>query len=115
MKPEKKETQKNKATAKSAKAVKEIKAKVLKRPIGMYRFTGAPLYWYNADGTDISTTADPFFGPKGKKKRKHDPSYQMVYPGLIFTHDSRSSCVPGQKDRCGLQHHLVSPVETPSY
>jgi hypothetical protein len=50
MKPEKKEIQKNKATAKPAKMVKEIKAKVAKRPIGMYRFTGAPLYWYNPDG-----------------------------------------------------------------
>ncbi|CAG8306805.1 unnamed protein product [Penicillium nalgiovense] len=84
MKPEKKETQKNKATAKSAKVVKEIKAKVLKRPIGMYRFTGAPLYWYNADGTDISTTADPFLGPKGKKKPVRRV-YQDRKTGVVYS------------------------------
>ena len=112
---DKKEIQKNKATAKPAKVAKEIKAKVAKRPIGMYQFAGAPSYWYNADGTDMPSIADPFLGSKGKKKRKHSPSYQMTYPGLIFNHNSRASCVPGQKHRCGLQHHFVPPIETTSH
>ena len=70
MKPEKNEVQNGKATKNSTKVIKDIKAKVPKRPIGMYQFAGAPLYWYNPDDTDFSSIADPFLGLKGKKKRR---------------------------------------------
>lgn len=61
----------------------------------------------------MSSTADPFIDPKGKRKRKHDS--QMTYTGLIFTHHSRASGLPGQKDKCGLQHHLIPPIKTTSH
>ncbi|OQE18097.1 hypothetical protein PENFLA_c022G05342 [Penicillium flavigenum] len=61
MKPEKKEIQKNKATAKPAKVAKEIKAKVAKRPI-----------------------ADPFLGQKGKRKAVRHV-YQDRKTGVVYS------------------------------
>lgn len=61
------------------------------------------------------STADPFLGLKGKRKRKHDPHIRCHYPGLIFTHHSRASGVPGQKDQRGLQRHPIPPIEATSH
>ncbi|KAJ6167553.1 hypothetical protein N7497_000396 [Penicillium chrysogenum] len=95
MNPDKKEIQKNKATAKPAKVAKEIKAKVAKRPI-----------------------ADPFLGSKGKKKPVRrvyqDRNTGAVYSTTLFR-PSKPPVTSREKHQLTLFESVAEPHTYSAY
>lgn len=111
MKPDKKEVQKKKVTPKSSKVAKEIKGNIPKRRTGI---SFPELHFIATMQTVLTCRLQLILSSLQRAKESVSMilSYQMAYPGLIITHHSRASGVPGPKDKCGLQYHLVPPIET---